>query len=339
MPHAAIFCYNRVMKTIKTIDLFAGIGGIRKGFENTGKFETVFANDFEPNCKKTYDLNFDSGAKLTVKDIRDVSVRGDNIPRFDFVLSGFPCQPFSLGGLKQGLNDAKGRGTLFKEIIRILNESKEIYGKLPRGFLLENVKNLKTHDGGNTYKVIYDSLEEVGFSIKSRVLNSLDFGVAQNRERIYIVGFRDKEDYEKFKWPEPTVKDCDYGRVKDILEPNVDRKYYYNGKPLYEKIHEYITDENIVYNYRRTYIRAIKGGYSPTLVASMGMGGHNVPIIKDKKGIRKLTPTECSRLQGYGDLKIPIDMKDCNVYKQIGNSVTVPVIEAIAKEIAKAFNL
>ncbi len=326
------------MENIKTIDLFAGIGGIRRGFENTGKFETVFANDFEPNCKKTYDLNFDTGAKLTVKDIRNVSIRNDNIPKFNFVLSGFPCQPFSLGGLKQGLNDTKGRGTLFKEIIRILNEAKEVYGELPRGFLLENVKNLKTHDGGNTYKVIHDALEEVGFHTKNQILNSLDFGVAQNRERIYIVGFRDKKDSDNFKWPEPTVEDCNYCKVKDILDSDVDQKYYYDGKPLYEKIHNFVTDKNIVYNYRRTYVRAIKGGYSPTLVASMGMGGHNVPIIKDEKGIRRLTPMECSRLQGYKNLKIPPDLKDCHIYKQIGNSVTVPVIEAIATEILKAFN-
>ena len=326
------------MKTIKTIDLFAGIGGIRKGFENTKRFETVFANDFEPNCKKTYDMNFET-SKLTIKDIRNVSIINDDIPKFDFVLSGFPCQPFSLGGLKQGLADEKGRGTLFQEIIRLLNEAKEVYGELPKGFLLENVKNLKTHDGGRTYKIIHDALEDVGFHVKSQVLNSLDFGVAQNRERIYIVGFRDKKDFDNFKWPNPIIEDGAYKKVKDILDSDVDQKYYYNGKPLYEKIHEFVTDDDVVYNYRRTYVRAIKGGYSPTLVASMGMGGHNVPIIKDANGIRRLTPIECSRLQGYEDLKIPKDLSDCHIYKQIGNSVTVPVIEAIATEIANALNI
>lgn len=326
------------METIKTIDLFAGIGGIRKGFENTKKFETVFANDFEPNCKKTYDINFET-SKLIVKDIRKISILNDNIPKFDFVLSGFPCQPFSLGGLKQGLEDEKGRGTLFQEIIRLLNEAKEVYGELPKGFLLENVKNLKTHDGGRTYKIIHDALENVGFYVKSQVLNSLDFGVAQNRERIYIVGFRDKMDLDSFKWPDPIIEDGAYKKVKDILDSDVDQKYYYNGKPLYEKIHKFVTDDDIVYNYRRTYVRAIKGGYSPTLVASMGMGGHNVPIVKDDNGIRRLTPIECSRLQGYKDLKIPKDLSDCHIYKQIGNSVTVPVIEAIATNIAKALKI
>ena len=326
------------MDTIRTIDLFAGIGGIRKGFEDTGKFKTVFANDFEPNCKKTYDLNFDS-TKLTIKDIRDISIINDDIPEFDFVLSGFPCQPFSLGGLKQGLEDEKGRGTLFQEIVRLLNESQGIYGKLPRGFLLENVKNLKTHDGGKTYKIIHDALENIGFHVISQVMNSLDFGVAQNRERIYIIGFRDEEDLKRFKWPKPTIANENYKRAKDILDSSVDQKYYYNNKPLYDKICNFVTDENIVYNYRRTYVRAIKGGYAPTLVASMGMGGHNVPIIKDANGIRRLTPIECSRLQGYESLKIPSDLSDCHIYKQIGNSVTVPVIKAIATEIAKSFNI
>lgn len=332
------FCYNMFMAKIPTIDLFAGIGGIRKGFEKTGKFETVFANDFDANCKKTYDLNFDK-TKLTLKDIRDVKVEADAIPEFDFLLSGFPCQPFSLGGLKQGFDDEKGRGVMFLEIIRLIEEGRDKYGRLPRGFLLENVKNLKTHDGGNTYKTICESLTNLGFHIKSNILNSLDFGVAQNRERIYILGFRDLNDFERFRWPEPLVCDGIYRKVRDELDKDVDPKYYYNGKPLYDKICNFVTDEDKVYNYRRTYVRELKGGYSPTLVASMGMGGHNVPIIKDKNGIRRLTPLECSRLQGYPDLKIPEGMSDCNIYKQVGNSVTVPVIEAIANEIIKAFQI
>jgi DNA (cytosine-5)-methyltransferase 1 len=325
------------MKIINMIDLFAGIGGIRKGFEDTGHFKTVFSNDFDPFCKIIYDKNFDD-AKLTVKDICKVSIAGDNIPKFDFVLSGFPCQPFSQGGLKQGLNDHKGRGVLFKEIIRLLQEAKDKYGKMPRGFLLENVKNLKTHDGGNTYKVIYDELTVLGYHIKDRIYNSLGFGVAQNRERIYIVGFRDKKDYDAFIWPEPTVTIDGYAHVKDFLDPTVDAKYYYNGKPLYEKISQYVTDSSLVYNYRRTYIRAMKGGYSPTLIASMGMGGHNVPIVRDSKGIRRLTPKECAKLQGFYDLYIPLDLADAHIYKQIGNSVTVPVIKAIAKQIVKAID-
>ena len=325
------------MRTIRAIDLFAGIGGIRKGFENTGRFSTVYANDFDEKCKLTYDQNF-KDTKLTIKDIRHINVEKDNVPNFDFVLSGFPCQPFSQGGLRQGLNDHKGRGVLFRDIIRILEEAEKKYGDLPMGFLLENVKNLKSHDNGNTYRAICDSLSELGYYIDSKVLNSLDFGVAQNRERIYIIGFRDKGIMDRFKWPEPRFSPDKYVKVKDIIDPVVDEKYYYNGKPLYEKIYKDVTDKDCVYNYRRTYVRGMKGGYSPTLVASMGMGGHNVPIILDDKGIRRLTPIECARLQGYNDLHIPVGMNDLHVYKQIGNSVTVPVIEAIAESIISAID-
>jgi DNA (cytosine-5)-methyltransferase 1 len=324
------------MKTIKTIDLFAGIGGMRKGFESTGRFETVYVNDIDQHCKVTYDKNSED-VKLTVKDICKVSGYKD-IPEFDFVLAGFPCQPFSQAGLKQGLTDHKGRGVLFREIIRLLKESKEKYGHLPLGFLLENVSNLKTHDDRNTYKVIYRELTALGYYIRDSVLNSLDYGVAQNRERIYIAGFRSRKDSEAFVWPHPTVKDGNYAQVKDILEPTVEAKYYYNGKPLYEKIYQYVTDRSLVYNYRRSYVRAIKGGYSPTLVASMGMGGHNVPIVRDSKGIRRLTPKECAKLQVFRNFYIPPDLADAHIYKQIGNSVTVPVIQAIAEQIVKAID-
>ncbi len=321
--------------TIATIDLFAGIGGIRKGFEETGRFETVYANDFDKHAKTTYDKNF-STSKIDLKDIREVTLKNGSIPKFDFVLSGFPCQPFSIGGMRQGLDDAKGRGTLFEEIIRLLEESKEVYGQLPRGFLLENVKNLKDHDGGRTYKIIVDRLEGLGYHIKSEVLNSLDFGVAQSRQRIYIVGFLNKEDYDAFTWPQPVVTPENYVKVKDILDDYVEPRFYYNGKPLYDKIGEQVTNPDSVYTYRRTYVREQKQGYSPTLVASMGMGGHNVPIIRDSKGMRKLTPMECARLQGYHDLHIPVGMSDQQIYKQIGNSVTVPVLRAIADKVAEA---
>lgn len=322
------------MSKIKTIDLFAGIGGIRKGFEKTGRFQTVYANDFDKHAKLTYDQNFED-VKMTLKDIKDISV-ADEVPQFDIVLSGFPCQPFSIGAHGKGFDDHKGRGTLFEEIIRLLQEAKEAYGELPMGFMLENVKNLKTHDGGRTYEIIHQKLSELGYHITERVFNSLDFGVAQSRQRIYIVGFRDKEALDAFKWPEPTYKPDAYVKVKDILDKYVEPRFYYDGKPLYEKIKEHVTNPDWVYNYRRTYVRPQKQGFSPTLVASMGLGGHNVPIIRDAKGIRKLTPSECARLQGYYDLHIPVGMADQQIYKQIGNSVSVPVIQAIAGSIANA---
>lgn len=323
------------MREIRTIDLFAGIGGIRKGFEATGRFKTVYSNDFDKHCKLTYDRNF-SDAKMSLKDIKKVSVIDGDIPEFDFVLSGFPCQPFSVGAHGKGFDDHKGRGTLFEEIIRLLKESEKKYGHLPMGFMLENVKNLKSHDKGNTYRIIHEKLSALGYHIDSRVYNSLGFGVAQSRERIYIVGFRDKDMLDNFKWPEPTYTPDGYVHVKDILDGSVDARFYYNDKPLYEKIAHEVVNPDSVYTYRRTYVREQKQGFSPTLVASMGLGGHNVPIIRDSKGIRKLTPSECARLQGYFDLHIPAEVSDIQIYKQIGNSVSVPVIQAIAAQVAQA---
>lgn len=318
----------------RTIDLFAGIGGIRKGFEQTGKFETVFANDFDPYCKMTYDHNF-SFTKLTLKDIRDLHVAEDEVPEFEVLLAGFPCQPFSVGGFRQGLEDEKGRGKMFFEIVRLMEEARNIYGKIPRSFLLENVKALQTHNNGETYQEIARTLMGLGYIVEARVYNSLDFGVAQHRERLYIIGFRELDDYLKFRWPEPKASSQRI-TVQAILEAEVAEKYYYHDRPIYEKIRTELTNQQLVYTYRRNYLRATPGGWAPTLVASMGTGGYNVPLIRDSYGIRQLTPCECARLQGYDDLKFPAALIDGHRYKQIGNSVTIPVIRELAEALAKA---
>jgi DNA (cytosine-5)-methyltransferase 1 len=310
----------------QTLDLFAGIGGIRLGFENAG-FKTAFANDFEENCKATYDLNF-KDSKLIVEDIRKIGI--DDLPKFDFLLGGFPCQAFSIAGYRQGFNDEKGRGNLFFDIARILSARK------PEGFLLENVKNLKSHDGGKTFRIIQDALEDLGYYVKTKVLNSMEYGnIPQNRERIYIVGFKNKSYHEKFEFPNPVKLTK---KITDLLERDVPEKYYYNGKPLYEKLKDFVNQEGRVYQWRRQYVRENKSGVCPTLTANMGMGGHNVPIIKDKKGIRKLTPLECARIQGFpADYKLP-KIADSALYKQFGNSVSVPVIEAVARQMMNAMN-
>ncbi len=308
----------------KTIDLFAGVGGIRLGFENAG-FKTVFANDFESQCKETYDLNF-KDSKLIVEDIRKIGI--DDLPEFDFLLGGFPCQAFSIAGHRQGFDDEKGRGNLFFDITRIIDARK------PEGFLLENVKNLKSHDQGKTFKVIEETLKNLGYHVKTKVLNSMEYGnIPQNRERIYIVGFRNKDYAEKFEFPNPVKLTK---KITDLLEKNVPEKYYYNGKPLYKKLKNFIKEEGKVYQWRRHYVRENKSGVCPTLTANMGTGGHNVPIIKDKKGIRKLTPLECARIQGFpADYKLP-QLADSALYKQFGNSVSVPVVEAVARQMMKA---
>lgn len=307
-------------KELRTLDLFAGIGGIRIGFENAG-FRTVFANDFDPFCKKTYDLN-SRDVKLTVGDIK--KIKSEDLPDFEVLLAGFPCQPFSIAGLRRGFSDTD-RGNMFFEIERIIRDKK------PKAFLLENVKNLKTHDSGNTYSVIKRRLKGLGYHVCDKVLNSAEYGnVPQNRERIYIVGFKNSNSCNLFKFPQKIARTV---KVSDILDDSAPKEYYYEGKPLYEKLKNEITETNTFYQWRRKYVRRNKSGVCPTLTANMGMGGHNVPIVRGNKGIRKITPKECSRLQGFPEwYKIPEDLADSRLYKQFGNSVTVTVIERIAQE-------
>lgn len=311
---------------MRTIDLFAGVGGLRRGFEQVG-FETVFANDFEPSCKTTYDKNYPN-TPLLLDDIRDIDI--DSIPNYDFLLAGFPCQPFSVAGYRQGFEDEKGRGNLFFSIAKILDETR------PTGFLLENVKNLQGHDKGRTFKTIQHILEdELGYHIRYQVLNSMEYGnIPQNRERIFIVGFADAETANRFEFPDKIPLTTNF---QDMLDKNVADEFYYMGKPLYEKIAPHITRKDTVYQYRRMYVRENKRGVCPTLTANMGEGGHNVPIILDNKGIRKLTPRECARLQGFDDdFILPSELRNAKLYKQMGNSVTVSVVERIAEQVMMA---
>jgi DNA (cytosine-5)-methyltransferase 1 len=309
---------------LKTIDLFAGVGGIRLGFEKAKKFKTVFANDFDKTCKDTYDRNFDF-PKLDTRSILDVPI--EELPEFDLLLGGFPCQAFSIAGYRKGFKDDKGRGNLFFRIAEILGERK------PKAFLLENVKNLKGHDKGKTFKIIEKTLTDLGYYTKNEVLNSMTHAnIPQNRERIFIVGFRDKKQAENFKFPEtiPLKKS-----FRELTADEADNKYYYNDKPLYKRIKDDIDSEETVYQWRRKYVRANKKGVVPTLTANMGLGGHNVPIIKNHKGIRKLTPRECFLIQGFPDKFKLGHLADSKLYHQAGNSVTVPLIERVAKEMAK----
>jgi len=316
---------------MKFIDLFAGIGGIKIGFEKAG-FQCVFSNDFDENAKITFDFNFseifETEKQMVLGDIQKIPT--SKIPDFDILCGGFPCQPFSIAGYKQGFKDEKERGNLFFDIVRILKAKK------PKAFLLENVKNLKTHDKGNTLKVILEKLEkELGYFVKVKVLNTMEYGnLPQNRERIYIVGFLDKKAYDNFSFPEKikltkTIHDC-------LEEKEVDDKYYYNDKPLYEVLKKEIKKRDTVYQWRRKYVRENKNNVCPTLTANMGMGGHNVPLILNGKGIRKLTPRECANFQGFPkNYKLP-NIADSHLYKQFGNSVSIPVIQRVAENMKKA---
>lgn len=303
-----------------TADFFAGVGGIRLGFERAG-FKTVFANDFDNTCKATYDLNFKT-TKLNTEDIWALDIK--KLPKFDILLGGFPCQAFSIAGYRKGFRDEQGRGNLFFRIAEILEERK------PKAFLLENVKNLKTHDKGKTFKVIKQTLEKLGYHVKYEVLNSMKHGnIPQNRERIFIVGFLDGEQADAFDFPNQISLDRSF---REYVAEKADDKYYYNNKPLYERIKKEIDSEHTVYQWRRQYVRVNRKGVVPTLTANMGRGGHNVPLIKNSVGIRKLTPRECFLLQGFPkSFKIPKNLSDSALYHQAGNSVTVPVVERVAK--------
>ncbi|MCI9340770.1 MAG: DNA cytosine methyltransferase [Dorea sp.] len=325
------------MKKLKCASFFAGVGGIDLGFEQAGVFETIYANEFDKYPSRTFELNFPD-IKVDIRDIQEV--KSEEIPEFDVMFAGFPCQAFSIAGYRKGFDDEKGRGELFFELTRIIED------KYPRICFFENVKNLVGHDNGNTFKVICEQLDNLGYKYTYRVLNAMYYGnVAQNRERIYIVAFRDEEDYDKFQWPEeiPLNKS-----VRDIIDfaSKVDEKYYYTeGKykgDIYEKLTEAMkTDEKedpAVYQWRRRYVRKNKSGVVPTLTANQGEGGHNVCLIHtDDNRIRKMTPRECFNTQGFPeDFKLPSDMSESRLYKQAGNSVCVSVIARIADNIKKA---
>ena len=304
------------------IDLFAGIGGVKIGCEQAG-FKASFSNDIDALCKVTFDYNFAPESELYLKDISQIP--SEIFPKAHLLTAGFPCQPFSIAGARKGFTDA-GRGDLFFEIVRILKDKK------PKAFLLENVKNLKTHDKGKTLALIYAELKGAGYYVKDCIMNTATHAdLPQNRERIYIVGFLSKSACENFKFPEPipltqTIHDC-------LLYPSQILPKYYAKEPLYSKLKKDVVSRDTVYQWRRKYVRENKSSLCPTLTANMGTGGHNVPIVVDAYGIRKLTPRECANFQGFPKhYKLP-DIADCHLYKQIGNSVSVPIIKRLASEI------
>ena len=318
------------MAKLKIASFFAGVGGIDVGFEKTGAFETVYANEIDPYPVKTFEKNFD--LKVDNRDIHDV--QPDEIPDVDVIVGGFPCQAFSIAGYRQGFNDAKGRGTLFFEMIRIIHEKK------PRIVFLENVKNLVSHDNGNTFRVILKALRNEGYKCRYQVLNAMEYGnMPQNRERIYIVAFRNDDDFAKFSFPDPIPLTRSLEDVIDFHSKVDDRYYYTKDKykgDIYDKLVEAMNDNRAIYQWRRQYVRKNKSGVVPTLTANMGGGGHNVPLILSDTGIRKLTPHECFNVQGFPANFVLPDLAESRLYKQAGNSVCVDVIYRIAENIASA---
>lgn len=300
----------------RMIDLFAGIGGTRIGFWKTGAVNVVFSDEFNNFSQKTYRANFGEipAGDITLIDEKD-------IPDHDILVGGFPCQAFSQAGLKRGFDDV--RGTMFFEIARIIKE------KHPKAFLLENVKNLKGHDHGRTYATIKQVLQDLDYQVYEKVLAAKDFGVPQNRERIYIVGFDKKQvpNFADFTYPDPP---CTETRLGDILEEYADPKYTISDA-LWQGHQRRKKDNQKAGKGFGYSLFTPDSRYANTISARYYKDGSEILIEQPGRNPRKLTPREAARLQGFPDEFI-IPVSDTQAYKQFGNSVAVPVINAIAEK-------
>lgn len=327
------------MSKYKSIDLFAGIGGIRLGFDNAFKesIETVFVSEWDEFAQKTYTANFkddfDIAGDITVINEKD-------IPSFDICLAGFPCQAFSIAGRHGGFNDdfkGRNRGNLFLDVVRICQHHK------PKVIFCENVKGLVMHDKGRTFQVIRQAFRDIGYQVFWKVLNSKDFGVPQNRERIYIVAFRDDLNVGEFVFPKGAGKrKC----IRDILDSAPVPARYYLSDVYVETLRRHKARHEAKGNGFGYEIRDLDG-IAGTIVCG-GMGRERNLIIDSREhsripethisgsineeDIRKMTPREWARLQGFPD-DFKLELSDTHLYKQFGNSVTVNVIEAIAEQI------
>lgn len=314
------------MKKLKFIDLFAGIGGMRIAFESVGA-ECVLTCEINEDALITYKANFKSNSShIYHNDI--LTLTKDIVPTHNILVAGFPCQPYSIAGLRKGLKDERG-GDVFLSILKILKEKK------PDAFLLENVKGMLNHDKGETFAFMLKSLADCGYALTHQVLNSMEHAnVPQNRERVFVVGFRDSKNLQKFTYPTPvpltkTIHDC-------LETKQVEKDFYYDNRyDCFAEIQKSIKSRDTIYQWRRQYVRENKSNACPTLTANMGTGGHNVPLVKDDFGIRKLTPRETANFQGFPKTyKLP-KLANSKLYHQFGNSVTVPLITKIAKQIVK----
>lgn len=318
-----------ISKIYTVASFFGGVGGIDIGFQQTKRYKTEYINEFDKNALKTLSANFHN---VNI-DGRDVHVVHDSdVPIVDVMVGGFPCQAFSIAGYQKGFDDS--RGELFFEMLRLIKAHK------PRAILLENVKNLVSHNNGNTFLVIRNALVLNGYYIKWKVMNAKDYGnLPQNRERIYIVGFRNRTAFDNFSFPKPIPLTTKCSDLIDYNHAQPDKYYYKSGRqPFYDQLAKSVASKNSIYQWRRQYVRENKSGVVPTLTANMGTGGHNVPIIYSDSGIRKLTPREAFNIMGFpNDYKLP-DIADGQLYKQAGNSVVIPVIRRIADNIAHALD-
>ena len=304
---------------MKTFSMFSGVGGFELGAKMASEdIEFVGYSEIDKYAIQVYEKHFPG-----VKNYGNATtIVGKELPDFDLLVAGFPCQAFSVAGNREGFNET--RGTLFFEIARILSI------KRPRYLLLENVKGLLSHDKGKTFQTILKVLSDLGYGVEWQVLNSKDYGVPQNRERVFIVGSFENnisDDFFSFTYSN-TIPN-----ITDIIKPAVDEKFYYRSdKYMYKDLIKDITSKDTFYQWRRVYVRENKNNICPTLTANMGTGGHNVPLILTNDGVRKLSPTEVERLQGFPD-EWTGGLSDTQRYKTLGNAVTTTVVKAVMERL------
>ncbi len=303
---------------MKVASLFCGCGGLDYGFHKAG-YEIVWSNDFDKYAVETYNRNFPN--KAVCADINQVDL--NSIPKHDVLIGGFPCQPFSMMGKENGFQDR--RGTLFFKVIEII-ENQKGRGQQPKIVVLENVRNLMSHDRGRTFKVIKETLEGLGYHVFSAQLNSADYGVPQTRNRVFLVCMMDDIDY---KFPRGVeLKQT----LQDLLEHDVPDKYF-----LSEKILKTILSNGTGGYYAKSEIDLKIARPLTATMAKMHRAWQD-NYVTQEKGIRRLTPRECARLQGFPD-SFKIEVSDAQAYKQFGNAVTVNVSYEIAKSILKQVSI
>jgi DNA (cytosine-5)-methyltransferase 1 len=315
---------------LKMVDIFAGLGGFTLACQKAG-FQCVYATDNDPQCQITYQANFSS--PFVLKDITTKTRSPSNslitdVRHLNFTLltAGFPCQTFSRAGKKEGFHDTSGRGKLFFYLLNLLRQCQ------PSVFLLENVAQLQTLKHGQIFGLMLEQLTCLGYFVKFAKLNTKDYTtLPQNRERLYIVGFLKQSHSNNFSWPSPIFKQLP---PRQFLQKKVAPHYYCHHKPLWQKLKNYSFRQDEIYLWRRNHLRTYKNNFFPTLLASMGSGGYNVPLILDDFGLRHLTPREVANLQGFPqNFILPKDLAAKHLYSQLGNSISIPLVTAIVRQI------
>ena len=308
---------------IKVCSLFSGIGGIDLAFRQAG-FEIVWANEIDKYAANTYSYNLGS---LTVGDITKINYA--DIPKFDVLVAGFPCQPFSTAGKLKGFDD--DRGELFFQIAKVVEVKK------PQVIFLENVANLLEHDEGKSFLTVYNALAPLGYAFRYQVLEPYDYGnIPQGRSRIFIIGFKDEEKCANFQFPDKIQLTQSLAQLFNRSEKHSECYYYDESNKYFEELKRIVKQKDCVYRIFDSGV--VKHPYynCPALTAYMGNCFERVPIILDDYGIRRLTPYECLKLQGFpDDFKFAPGTPMRKAYKQVGNSVCVPVIRRIAEQIKK----